>query len=177
MFLIHQIHCTFLFLCTFFPIGKPWTLQYLLQQLMSKSLIWPTMLNGCRCDRETLSLIEEAGFKMVQAEKIWVTCSPEMFTGGTFRSIWNSSVIMRVINSVLFGFAENGEYTTKTKEKKILWIWYEFKSWSAQRSFHCLYLFDILLDEGRISYSTRLWRVQGCCRIAKYSYKFSYYNR
>lgn len=107
-------NCSFLF----FLIGKPWTLQYLSQQFLSKSLIWPTIFNECRCNRETLSWIEEAGFKMVEAEKIWLDWSPEMFVGSA-TSTFISRVCLCFINSILLGFAGKGEDTEKKKE---LWL-------------------------------------------------------
>lgn len=115
--LIHEIkmRCS-IPICSFFtfPIGKPWTFQYLLQQFFSKSLIWPTMLNGCRCDRETLSRIEETGFKMVQAEKIWVQWTPKIYAA-TKDAL--SRIGLFIFSSVVFGFAEKGR---GTEEKKVL---------------------------------------------------------
>ncbi|XP_020629822.1 methyltransferase-like protein 7A [Orbicella faveolata] len=95
--------------------GKPWTLQYLVQQIVSKSLIWPTVFNGCRCDRETLSWIEEAGFKMVQVEKIWLDWTPGMFAGCSAITVLITKVVLCFVKSILFGFAEKGEDTEKKK--------------------------------------------------------------
>ena len=73
------------------------------------------MFNECRCDQETLSRIEEVGFKMVQAEKIWIDWTPEMFAGCGALSGLITKVVMYFVNSMLFGFAEKGEDTEKKK--------------------------------------------------------------
>ena len=72
------------------------------------------MLNGCRWDRETLSRIEEAGFQMVQAEKIWLDWTPEVYA--TLNDVF-SSIGLRMINVMTFGFAEKGQ---DTEGKKVL---------------------------------------------------------
>lgn len=95
--------------------GKPWTLQYLVQQLLSKSLIWPTIFNECRCDQETLSRIEDAGFKMVQAETTWLDWTPDMFAGFGAITVLIAKVVLCIVNSILLGFAEKGEDTEKKK--------------------------------------------------------------
>ena len=60
-----------LFNCWFTSFtGHPWTLKYLLQRFVSKSLLWPPVFDGCRCDRKTLPYIEQGGFKMVQSRKV-----------------------------------------------------------------------------------------------------------
>ena len=107
-----EVMCFFLL---FFLKGKPWTLQYLGQQLVSKSLIWPTIFNGCRCDRETLSWIEEAGFKMVQTENIWLDWTTDMFAGCSAITVLITKVVLWFVNSILLGFAEKGEETEKKK--------------------------------------------------------------
>ena len=86
--------------------GKPWTFQYFGQQLLTKTGITPTLFNGCCFNKETLSRIEEVGFKAVQAEKTWLNWSPEMFTGFDTLSVWSSRFVLSCINSVIFGFAE-----------------------------------------------------------------------
>ena len=74
---------------SFFPIGKHGTFQSLVQHFMTKSLIYPTLLNGCRCNKNTLSWIENAGFKMVQSEKIILNFTPEMLSGHpNIFSVW-----------------------------------------------------------------------------------------
>ena len=100
----------------FFPIGKPWTVQYIAQHLSSKSFIWPTVFNHCYCDRETLSRIEEVGFKMIQAEKILVDLTPEMFSEcKSTTSILITKLVLRFVNSIVFGFAEKGESSENRK--------------------------------------------------------------
>ncbi|KAL9973533.1 hypothetical protein ACROYT_G020002 [Oculina patagonica] len=97
--------------------GKPWTFQYLIQQLVSKSLIWPTFCNECRCDRDTLARIEEVGFKTIQADKIWVDWTPGMLAdckAGT-NSVWVTNLMLHFVNSMLFGFAEKREDIEKKK--------------------------------------------------------------
>ena len=97
-------HCVCLLL-----LGKPWTLQYILQQLVSKSLLWPTLYNGCRCDRETLSQIEQGGFTKVQVEKRWVNWAPEMCVGSKRVSLdWNIRFKLLFVSSMLVGFSEKG---------------------------------------------------------------------
>ena len=91
------------------------TPQYLGQQLVSKSLIWPTIFNECRCDRGTLSRIEEVGFKMVQTEKIWLDWTPDMFAGCSAITVFFSKVVLCFVNAILLGFAEKGEDTDKKK--------------------------------------------------------------
>ena len=73
------------------------------------------MFNGCRCDQETLSWIEEAGFKMVQAEKIWLEWTPGMFAGCSAITVLFTKVVLCLISSILLGFAEKGEDTEKKK--------------------------------------------------------------
>ena len=96
-----------------FPTGNPWTLQYVLQQLVSKSRFWPTVYNGCRCDRETLFWIEQGGFELVQSVKTWPSWSPEKYSE-KHSFDWGTRLILYIINSMLVGFAEKG----KTAEEK-----------------------------------------------------------
>ena len=98
------------------PTGNPWTLQYVLQQLVSKSRFWPTVFNGCRCDRETLSWIEQGGFTLVQSEKIWPNWTPERFSEKASFD-WCTKFKLYIINSMLVGFAEKGQCS---EEKKLL---------------------------------------------------------
>ena len=104
----------------FFPIGNPWTFQYFVQHFLSKSLIWPTVTGGCRCDRETLNWIEQGGFKMVNSEKISANLTTEIFSGceADMFSLWTARIRMSIVNSILVGFAEKECYT---EEKKLLW--------------------------------------------------------
>ena len=85
--------------------GKPWTLHYFAQHLLTRLLIFPTFLNGCRCNKETLTRIREAGFRTVEAEKQWVKGSSEAFLGS-----WNTVLLARsllaLINPMTAGFAE-----------------------------------------------------------------------
>jgi len=103
----------------FLPTGKPWTFQYLVQHLMSKSRLFPVFLNGCCCNKETLSKKDEAGFEMVQAEKVWLDCTPEMFSecSGTFTLLCVRMFMMPVLRSMIVGFAEKGKISgLKTDE-------------------------------------------------------------
>ncbi|KAL9973532.1 hypothetical protein ACROYT_G020001 [Oculina patagonica] len=99
--------------------GKPWTFQYVIQQLVSKSLIWPTFCNGCRCDRDTLARIEEVGFKTIQADKMWVDWTPEMLAyckpSNSLAPVWIPNLMLHIVNSTLIGFAEKGEDIEKKK--------------------------------------------------------------
>jgi len=99
--------------------GNPWTFQYFVQHFLSKSLIWPTVTGGCRCDRETLYWIEQGGFKMVNSEKISANLTTEIFSGceADMFSLWTARIRMSIVNSILVGFAEKGCYT---EEKKLL---------------------------------------------------------
>ena len=93
----------------FFPIGKPWTFQYLFQHLLTKSLIFPTLLNGCCCNKETLARIQEVGFNMVQAEKRQINWDTEVLSGsGDTLAVWGTRMLLPVINSFIIGFAEKG---------------------------------------------------------------------
>ena len=114
--LAREVHVWYVFNSFFFifSIGKPWTFQYLFQLFFTKSLISSTMLNGCRWDQETLSQIEEAGFQMVQAEKIWLDWTPEV--RATLNDAF-SRIALRLINVMTFGFAEKGQ---DTEGKKVL---------------------------------------------------------
>ena len=85
--------------------GKPWTLRYFTQHLLTRLLIFPTFLNGCRCNKETLTRIREAGFKTVQAEKQWVKGSSEAFLG-SWDTVLLARSLLALINPVIAGFAE-----------------------------------------------------------------------
>ncbi|CAH3180878.1 unnamed protein product [Porites evermanni] len=88
-------------------LGKPWTLRYILQQLVSKSHLWPTLFNGCRCDHETLPFIQRGGFKLVKAEKRYLKVTPELHVGSKKISVdWSSRLLAYLVHSVLLGFAE-----------------------------------------------------------------------
>ena len=91
----------------FISIGKPWTLQYFVQHLLTKLLIFPTLFNGCRCNKETLASIKQAGFKTVQAEKGWLQWSSEAISKPlnpfTFLLVRGA---FAVVNSGIAGFAE-----------------------------------------------------------------------
>lgn len=88
-------------------LGKPWSLRYILQQLVSKSHLWPTLFNGCRCDHETLPFIQKGGFKLVQAEKRYLKVTPELHVGSKKISVdWSSRLLAYLVHSVLLGFAE-----------------------------------------------------------------------
>ena len=116
---LSQMHCFFasiygkwllLVLTTkhwFISIGKPWTLQYFVQHLLTKLLIFPTLFNGCRCNKETLTIIKQAGFKTVQAEKGWLQWSSEAISKPlnpfTFLLVRSTFAI---VNSGIAGFAE-----------------------------------------------------------------------
>lgn len=105
-----NIYLTFALLLS----GKPWTVQYVLQQVVSKLQLWPTLFNGCRCDRETLTWIKDGGFKMVQAKKTWVNWTPIMFSGSKSISLgWFVRVILWFVCSLLAGFAEKEQCTVK----------------------------------------------------------------
>ena len=97
-----------------FQKGKPWTLQYILQQLVSKSHFWPTTHNGCRCDRETLLWIENGGFTKVWSEKSW----PEWKLFAE-RASYDSFTRFKLflINSMLIGYAEKGQCTEERKKE------------------------------------------------------------
>ena len=88
--------------------GKPLTFQYFGQQFLTKTGITPTLFNGCHFNKETLCRIEEVGFKIVQAEKTWLSWSSEMFTGFDTLSVWIARFLLSCVNSVIFGFAEKG---------------------------------------------------------------------
>ena len=103
---------SYLFLVVFYlnwfiSIGKPWTLQYFVQHLLTKLLIYPTLFNGCRCNKETLASIKQAGFKTVQAEKGWLQWSSEAISKPlnpfTFLLVRSAFAI---VNSGIAGFAE-----------------------------------------------------------------------
>ncbi|CAH3192410.1 unnamed protein product [Porites evermanni] len=87
--------------------GKPWTLQYFVQHLLTKLLIYPTLFNGCRCNKETLASIKQADFKTVQAEKGWLQWSSEAISTPlnpfTFLLVRSAFAI---VNSGIAGFAE-----------------------------------------------------------------------
>ena len=85
--------------------GKPWTLHYFAQHLLTRLLIFPTFLNGCHCNKETLTRIREAGFKTVQAEKQWVEGSSEAFLG-SWDTVLLARSLLALINPVIAGFAE-----------------------------------------------------------------------
>lgn len=85
--------------------GKPWTLRYFTQHLLTRLLIFPTFLNGCRCNKETLTRIREAGFKTVQAEKQWVKGPSEAFLG-SWDTVLLARSLLALINPVIAGFAE-----------------------------------------------------------------------
>ena len=105
--LLHIYLFIFIYLFSFFLTGKPWTFQYLLQHLLTKSLVFPTFLNGCCCNKETLSRITEVGFKTVNAEKQWLDWNPETFSGfkDTF-AVLGARMTLPIVNSVIAGFAE-----------------------------------------------------------------------
>lgn len=86
---------------------------------MSKSLIWPTLLGGCRCDRETLYWIEQGGFKVVNSKKSFANLTAEIFSGceADRLSLWTARIRMSIVNSILVGFAEK---ESCTEEKKLL---------------------------------------------------------
>ena len=87
--------------------GHPWTLKYLLQHVVSKSLLWPTMYGGCRCDRGILPYIEQGGFKMVQSKKVWANSSPNMFSEcKDMFSVWHTKIVLYFVDFILVGFAE-----------------------------------------------------------------------
>jgi len=87
--------------------GHPWTVKYLLQHFVSKSLLWPSLYDGCHCDRKTLPYIEQGGFKMVQSKKVWANCSPSMYSEckDTF-SVWHTKILLYFVDFILVGFAE-----------------------------------------------------------------------
>ena len=85
--------------------GEPWTLRYFIQHLLTRLLIFPTFLNGCRCNKETLTRIREAGFKTVQAEKQLVKGSSEAFLG-SWDTVLLARSLLALINPVIAGFAE-----------------------------------------------------------------------
>ncbi|KAL9973537.1 hypothetical protein ACROYT_G020007 [Oculina patagonica] len=87
--------------------GNPWTIKYFLQHLLSKSLLWPSLYNGCRCDRKTLPQIEKGGFKLVQSEKIWLNWTLEMIPGCT------NQFILYLVDLLLVGFAEKEKLKKK----------------------------------------------------------------
>jgi len=93
--------------------GKPDTFQSFVQHFMTKSLIYPTLINGCRCNKNTLSWIENAGFKMVQSEKLILNFTPEMLSGNpNIFSLWFMRIGSYIENPFLFGFAEKGQCLT-----------------------------------------------------------------
>jgi len=101
------------FFTIFFSIGKPGTFHSLVQHFMTKSLIYPTLGNGCQCNKNTLSWIENAGFKMVQSEKIFQNFTPEMLSGNpNIFLVWFARIGSYIGNPILVGFAENGQYLT-----------------------------------------------------------------
>lgn len=53
---------------------------------------------------------------MIQAEKLWMDWTPEMFADckGTF-SVWSTRLMLHLVNSMLIGFAEKGEDPEKKK--------------------------------------------------------------
>lgn len=82
-------------------------MRYILQQLVSKSHLWPTLFNGCRCDHETLPFIQRGGFKLVKAEKRYLKVTPELHVGSKKISVdWSSRLLAYLVHSVLLGFAE-----------------------------------------------------------------------
>ena len=97
-----------------FQKGKRWTLQYILQQLVSKSHFWPTTHNGCRCDRETLLWIENGGFTKVWSEKSW----PEwkLFAERASYDCFTRFKLF-LINSMLIGYSEKGQCTEERKKE------------------------------------------------------------
>ena len=103
----------------FLPIGNPWTFQYFVQRVLSKSLIWPTFTGGCCCDRETLYWIEQGGFRVVKSEKSSANLTAEIFSGceADRFSLWTARIRMSIVNSILVGFAEKDSCP---EEKKIL---------------------------------------------------------
>ena len=52
---------------------------------------------------------------MVQAEKMWLDWTPDMFAGSTAITVFFSKVALYFINSMLHGFAEKAEETEKKK--------------------------------------------------------------
>ena len=52
---------------------------------------------------------------MVQAEKIWLDWTPEMFAGCSAIAVLFTKLVWCVISSILLGFAEKGEDTEKKK--------------------------------------------------------------
>lgn len=97
--------------------AKPWTFQYFLQHLVTKFHIWPSLFNGCCCNQNTLSDIQNGGFKWVQYEKIFANCSHEMFSApnNTYSIIWQARVILYFVNIWLVGLAEKGQFSEEKK--------------------------------------------------------------
>lgn len=98
--------------------AKPWTFQYFLQHLVTKFHIWPSLFNGCCCNQNTLSDIQNGGFKWVQYEKIFANCSHEMFSApnNTYSIIWRARVILYFVNIWLVGLAEKGQFSEEKKK-------------------------------------------------------------
>lgn len=60
--------------------------------------------NGCCCNKETQSVLEEPGFKTVQAEKIWLNWAPE--PGFDAFIVCATRLCFPFLRSIIFGFAE-----------------------------------------------------------------------
>ena len=52
---------------------------------------------------------------MVQAEKMWLDWTPDMFAGCTAMTVFFSKIVLYIVNSILLGFAEKGEEAEKKK--------------------------------------------------------------
>ena len=52
---------------------------------------------------------------MVQAEKMWIDWTPDMFAACTAITFLITKVVLYFANSIILGFAEKGEDTEKKK--------------------------------------------------------------
>lgn len=52
---------------------------------------------------------------MVEAEKLWVEWSPDMFAGCSAIKVLLTKIALCFVKSILLGFAEKGETTEKKK--------------------------------------------------------------